>query len=188
MVYLDRMTTSICVYCGSRPGRDGLYAEAARSLGAAIASKGCSLVYGGGGTGTMRDIAEAVLANGGAVTGVMPRFMVENEAALTTLADLRLVHTMHERKALMAELADAFVAMPGGFGTLEEWFEAVTSAQLKLHAKPCGLLNVNGYYDHLITFIDHAITEGFIKETYRDLIVVDSNPDRLLERLLPLAQ
>lgn len=173
----------VCVYCGSRHGSRPVYDRAARDLGAALARRGLGLVYGGGRVGLMGSIAEAVLANGGNVIGVIPRAMTSREVAFLELKDLRVVASMHERKALMAELADAFIALPGGFGTLEELAEIITWAQLGLHRKPYGLLNVEGFYDPLLSFLDHALAEDFVKAKLRNSLVVESDPDGLLDAL-----
>jgi uncharacterized protein (TIGR00730 family) len=173
----------ICVYCGSGAGGHDEYAEAARALGRALVERKISLVFGGGRIGMMGVLAETVLAGGGEAIGVIPKHLEEKGLALTTVTSLRIVETMHVRKALMAELADAFIAMPGGFGTAEEFFEALTWAQLSLHVKPCGLLNTKGYFDHLIRFVDHAVQEAFIHPTHRELMLVDHDPDVLLAKL-----
>jgi uncharacterized protein (TIGR00730 family) len=173
----------VCVYCGSREGAKPLYAEAARSFGAALAKSGLGLVYGGGRLGLMGVVADAVLANGGSVTGVIPRALVSKEVAHLDLKDLRIVGSMHERKALMAELADAFVALPGGFGTLEEIFEVLTWSQLRFHQKPCGFLNVAGFYDQLFSFLDHAVAEDFVRAKLRASVIVESDAGRLLDLL-----
>ncbi len=173
----------VCVYCGSRHGSRPAYDRAARDLGAALARRGLELVYGGGRVGLMGSIAEAVLAGGGSVIGVIPRALVSKEVAFLELKDLRVVASMHERKALMAELADAFITLPGGFGTLEELAEIITWAQLGLHRKPYGLLNVEGFYDPLLSFLDHALAEDFIKAKLRGSLLVESDPDRLLDAL-----
>ena len=173
----------VCVYCGSRPGSRPAYDRVARELGTALARRGLELVYGGGRVGLMGAIAEAVLAGGGNVIGVIPRALESREIAFTELADLRVVATMHERKALMAELSGAFIAMPGGFGTLEEIAEIITWAHLGLHRKPFGLLNVESFYDPLLSFLDHAVAEDFIKAKLRDALVTETDPDRLLDAL-----
>ena len=173
----------VCVFCGSSVGARAVYAEAAREMGRLIASKGIALVYGGGNVGLMGVIADAALEAGGEVVGVIPRALADREIAHTGLTTLHIVDSMHTRKAMMAELSDAFIAMPGGVGTFEELFEAVTWTQLGLHRKPCGLLNVDGFYTPLERFIDQAVTEGFIRPVHRTAIVVDDNPDRLLETL-----
>ena len=172
----------ICVFCGSSPGARPEYVEAARQLGHTLASKGIGLVYGGAKVGTMGQIASAALKAGGEVIGVIPEQLVEKEIAFTGLTDLQVVGSMHERKARMAELSDGFIALPGGLGTFEEFFEALTWAQLGLHYKPCGLLNVCGYYDKLIAFLDHTVEQKFVKSEYRAMVLVDENPERLLEK------
>ena len=173
----------ICVYCGSSTGNQPIYTEMAEAMGALLARRGIGLVYGGGNVGLMGIIADAALAGGGEVIGVIPRSLADREVAHAGVSDLRVVDSMHTRKALMAELSDAFVAMPGGVGTFEEFFEAVTWTQLGVHRKPCGLLNVGGFYTPLAAFIDQAVSEGFIKPTHRAMIVVDDNPERLLNSL-----
>jgi len=173
----------ICVFCGSSSGSRPAYTEAARRLGRLLAERGIGLVYGGSHLGLMGTVADAVLAAGGAVTGVIPRMLVEKEAAHRQLADLRVVGSMHERKALMAELADGFIAMPGGFGTLEEFCEMLTWAQLGVHRKPCGLLNVEGFYDPLLALLDHAVRERFLKPVNRDLLLAETVPETLLDRM-----
>ena len=163
---------------GSKPA----YAKAARQLGHALASRNLGLVYGGTNVGTMGELANAALEGGGEVIGVVPTIFVEKEIAHTALSDLRVVDSMHERKGLMAELSDAFIALPGGLGTIDELFEMVTWTQLGLHRKPCGLLNVCQYYRELANFLDYAVSEGFIKMPHRSLILVDENPDALLKK------
>ena len=170
------MLKRVCVYCGSGVGGHDGYADAARALGRALVEQGIGLVFGGGRIGMMGVLAETVLAGGGEAIGVIPKHLEEKGLALTTVTSLRVVETMHARKALMAELSDAFIAMPGGFGTAEEFFEALTWAQLSLHLKPCGLLNTQGYFDHMIRFVDHAVQEGFIHPTHRGLMLVDDAP------------
>ncbi|HKP84463.1 MAG TPA: TIGR00730 family Rossman fold protein [Blastocatellia bacterium] len=172
----------VCVYCGSSSGARPSYIEAARALGATLVRRGVGLVYGGAQVGLMGAVADTVLAGGGEVIGVMPEPLAAKEIAHAGLSDLRIVGSMHERKALMAELADAFIALPGGFGTLEEFCEIVTWVQLGLHRKPCGLLNVEGYYDGLLSFLDHAVAEGFIRPEYRSVVLTDSESDGLLEK------
>lgn len=176
--------TSVCVFCGSSAGNLPAYAHAARAMGAAIADRGYELVYGGGNVGLMGVVADAALARGGKVTGVMPEALMAREIGHTALTDLRVVGSMHERKAMMASLADVFIAMPGGFGTFEEFFEVVTWTQLGLHAKPAGLLNVEGFYDPLITFLDRATDAGYIKPPHRAMVLDDGDPARLLDRLI----
>lgn len=173
----------ICVYCGSSNGTRPSYIQAARALGTSLVRRGIGLVYGGSNVGLMGALADTVLAQGGEVIGVIPESVVIREVAHTRLADLRVVGSMHERKALMAELADGFIAMPGGFGTLEEFCEIVTWVQLGLHRKPCGLLNVDGYYDGLLSFLNHAVAEGFIRTEYRSVVLTDSEIDGLLEKI-----
>ncbi len=171
----------ICVYCGSSPGFHESYASAARGLGALLAERGIELVFGGGCIGLMKVIADTVLERGGRATGVIPRSLVDRELAHRGLTDLRVVESMHERKALMAELSDGFIAMPGGIGTFEEFLEALTWGQLGFHAKPCGLLNTRGYFDLLLSFLDHSVGEGFLNARIRDMIIVDPDPAALLE-------
>jgi uncharacterized protein (TIGR00730 family) len=173
----------VCVFCGSNIGTQPAYRESAEALGAVLAKRGIGLVYGGGNVGLMGVIADTVMARGGHVIGVIPQSLADREVAHTGITDLRVVDSMHTRKAMMAELADAFIAMPGGVGTFEEFFEVVTWAQLGLHRKPCGLLNVSGFYAPLAAFIDQAVTEGFINPVHRAAIVVDSDPVKLLDTL-----
>jgi hypothetical protein len=173
----------ICVYCGSNTGARPDYRVAAERLGRLLAERRLGLVYGGGNIGLMGVVADAVLAAGGEAIGVIPRGFVEKEVAHDGLSDLRIVSSMHERKAMMADLADAFVALPGGLGTLEEMFETWTWGQLGLHAKPCGLLDVAGYYEPLLAFLDHAAAEGFIKPRHRALLLAERDPGALLDRL-----
>jgi uncharacterized protein (TIGR00730 family) len=176
--------TALCVFCGSSTGHDPAYASAARTLGTLLARRGIELVYGGGNVGLMGVIADTALSAGGRVTGVMPEALIAREIGHTGITDLRVVGSMHERKAMMAALADGFIAMPGGFGTFEEFFEVVTWTQLGLHAKPAGLLNVGGFYDPLIAFLDRATAAGFIKPPHRAMVLDDRNPERLLDRVL----
>lgn len=168
---------TICVYCGSSPGRSPVFRAAAQQLGAEIASRGIHLVYGGASVGLMGEVARAALAGGSKVTGVIPKTLADQEVAFMELDDLIVVNSMHERKARMAELADGYIAMPGGYGTFEEFFEVLTWAQLGMHAKPCGLLNVENYYGQLLAFLDHAVQEMFIHAPHREMILsaVDSN-------------
>ncbi len=172
----------ICVYCGSSPGRLEVYAEGARALAQALVARNLGLVYGGASIGLMGLIADSVLSLGGHAVGVIPHALAQKEVAHRGLTELHITHSMHERKTLMAELSDGFVAMPGGIGTFEEIFEVWTWAQLGIHAKPCGLLNVSGYFDALTTFLDHATQEQFLKPPHRSLLVVESDPDALLDR------
>lgn len=172
----------ICVFCGSNTGSDPAYLQAARELGRLFAREGIALVYGGGSVGLMGEVADAVLGSGGEVIGVIPHALWAREVGHHGLTDLRIVDTMHERKAMMADLADAFIAMPGGLGTLEEIFEIWTWAQLGLHQKPVGFLDVNGYYSPLMQFLDRAVRERFVREEHRGIAVVDSDPEGLLRR------
>ncbi len=174
---------SLCVFCGSSPGANGAYANAARSFGALLAKNNITLVYGGGRVGLMGELADSVLSNGGKAIGVIPESLVKKEVGHTGLTKLHVVDSMHERKALMYELADAFVALPGGTGTLDELFEAFTWNQLGLHSKPIGLLNVEGYFDHLTSFLDHTVEQRFVKAEHLNLLVVDENEELLLQRL-----
>jgi uncharacterized protein (TIGR00730 family) len=171
----------VCVFAGSNAGTRAGYRAAARDLGCALAAKGIGLVYGGARVGLMGVVADAVLSAGGRVTGVMPSVLVAKEVAHNGLTDLRVVASMHERKALMSDLADGFIALPGGWGTWEEFFEVLTWGQLGLHQKPCGLLNVDGYFDRLLSFVEHSIDEGFVRREYRTMISVAATPDGLLD-------
>lgn len=173
----------LCVFCGSSVGNNQAYVDAAETMGMLLAKRGVGLVYGGGHVGLMGVIAEAALKGGGEVIGVIPRALFEREIGHSGVTDLRIVDSMHTRKAMMADLADAFVALPGGVGTFEEFFEAITWTQLGLHRKACGLLNVAGFYSPLAAFIDQAVSEGFIKPIHRAAIVVDDDPERLLDTL-----
>ena len=174
------MIQRICVFCGSNSGARPEYVAAAQGLGRALAERGIVLVYGGAGVGLMGAVADAALAAGGEVIGVMPRNLVEREVAHRKLRDLRVVGSMHERKALMADLADAFIALPGGLGTLEEFFEVWTWAQLGEHSKPLGMLNVAGYYDPLLGFFDHLVQERFIRPEHRAMVLVEQDAGALL--------
>jgi uncharacterized protein (TIGR00730 family) len=174
----------ICVFCGSSQGKDPAFAEAARGLGGWLARQGLGLVYGGGNIGLMGLLADAVLAGRGEVIGVIPQALVDRELAHRGVTTLHVVHSMHERKALMAELAGAFVALPGGFGTLEELCEILTWAQLGIHRKPCGLLNVNGFYDPLLSQIERAVQQRLIRDQHQGLLLVETQPEALLRRLL----
>jgi hypothetical protein len=174
---------SVCVFSGSSPGADPGYGAAATELGRRLAERGIELVYGGAQVGLMGLVADAALAAGGRVTGVIPQSLVDREIAHPGLSDLRVVDSMHERKAAMAELADAFVALPGGVGTLEELFEVYTWNQLGLHAKPLGLFNVRGYFDGLARFLDHATAQRFVTPQHRAMLLVSDDLDELLDRL-----
>jgi uncharacterized protein (TIGR00730 family) len=177
----------ICVFCGSTTGGSPLYVEAARRLGTALAGRGITLVYGGASVGVMGAVADGALAAGGQAIGVMPRALFPREVAHAGLTELREVGSMHERKALMADLADAFIALPGGIGTMDEWFEAWTWAQLGIHAKPLGLLNAGGYFDFLLAFLDRMVEERFLKPRHRALALVDREAEPLLDRLASVA-
>src|SRR3990172_10715559 len=174
----------ICVFCGSNHGARSAYTDAAQQLGKALVSQGMGLVYGGGSIGLMTVVADAVLKEKGEVIGVIPHALSSKEFAHDGLTELRLVSGMHERKAVMAELSGAFIAMPGGFGTLDEFFEIVTWAQLGLHTKPIGLLNVEGYFDLLLKFVDYMQRERFISTEHRQLIITSHDPEELLSALI----
>ena len=174
---------SVCVFAGSSMGANPEYAAAAAGLGNAIAVRGWNLVYGGGNVGLMRVVADAALAAGGQVIGVIPQALMVKELAHAGLSELHVVASMHERKALMAERADGMIALPGGFGTLEEWFEVLTWSQLGFHAKPCGLLNVAGYYDPLLAFLDHTVDERFVQRAHRDMIIASTSSVDLLRMM-----
>ena len=173
---------SVCVFCGSSPGARPAYADAARALGAELAARGIRLVYGGASVGLMGELADAALAGGGDVVGVIPGSLRDMEVAHEGLPSLRVVSSMHERKSLMAELAEGFVALPGGFGTFEELLEILTWAQLGSHQKPCGVLDVAGYYQPLLALMDHAVDERFVKPAHRELLLVDQDAAGLLDR------
>jgi uncharacterized protein (TIGR00730 family) len=172
----------LAVFCGSNPGARPEYIQSARSLGTLLCERGIGVVYGGSSVGLMAALADTMAEKGGDVIGVIPRVLVEREVANTALSDLRIVESMHERKALMAELADGFMALPGGIGTLEEFFEVWTWGQLGMHDKPCGLLNVAGYFDPLLRFLDLAVAERFVRDVHRRMVVVEREPAELLAR------
>lgn len=174
---------SVCVFLGSNLGNTPAYAASARELGATLAGQGIALVYGGAKNGLMGILATAVVAAGGKAVGVLPGFLKAKELAFEGLAEMHLVDSMHERKAKMAELSDGFVAMPGGLGTLEEFFEVATWGQLGLHPKPCGMLNVEGYYDKLASFLDHMVDEGFVKPIHRNNLLCEDNVEALLKAM-----
>ena len=176
------MRRSICVFAGSSAGDPPQFAEVARDLGRELAARGWGLVYGGAHVGLMGVVADAVLETGGHVTGVIPEFLVSKELAHRGLSRLKVVGSMHERKDTMARLSDGFVALPGGFGTIEEFFEVLTWAQLGLHDKPCGLLDACGYYQSLLTFLDGAVTAGLVKDVHRSMVLVASDARTLLDR------
>lgn len=171
----------ICVYCGSRTGRTPLFQEATEEFGRELAKRDIELVYGGGGVGLMNVLAETVLESGGTAIGVIPEALEERERPPSTLTELYVVDSMHTRKQKMFDLADGFVALAGGLGTLEELFEMLTWAQLGIHEQPCGILNSEGYYDDLIAFVDHAVDTGFVSETHRRLLTVAGEPASLLD-------
>ena len=173
---------SICIYCGSSPGKRKTYASAAIALAQALVKHNIRLVYGGASVGIMGIVADEVLRLGGKVIGVIPKALAHKEIAHDKLTELHVTQSMHQRKMKMAELADGFIALPGGIGTLEELFEIWTWAQLGFHDKPCGLLNVEGYYDALIQFLDHCAAEQFVKPHHRDILIVEQDPDALLDR------
>lgn len=179
----------LCVFCGSRTGNTPIYVDETRKLGAAMVRHDFGLVFGAGNVGLMGILADAVRDAGGSTIGVIPQALVERELAHQQLTDLRIVESMHDRKALMAGLSDAFLALPGGFGTLDELFEILTWAQLRFHAKPIGLLNTAGFFDPLLAWIDKAIADDFVKEKNRSLLIVENDIERMLERLAgsPLA-
>ncbi|MFP4472132.1 MAG: TIGR00730 family Rossman fold protein [Bacteroidales bacterium] len=177
------MMNSVCVFCGSAVGKNGAYTARARSLGRLLAHRNITLVYGGGNIGVMRVIADSALEAGGEVIGVMPRHIVDREIAHQEITKLHIVGSMHERKAMMAELSDAFIALPGGFGTIDELFEIMTWNQLEIISKPTGLLNVEGYFNHLMAFIDHAVEEKFVRTEHRSALIVEEDENRLLEKL-----
>lgn len=174
----------ISVFSGSSPGARPEYVLAVRQLAEALVSRTIGLVYGGASVGLMGELARTVEASGGEVIGVIPKSLVDKEVAYRELKDLRVVSSMHERKALIADLVDGFIAIPGGLGTLEEFFEVLTWAQLGIHQKPCGLLNVAGYYGRLLDFLDHAVDQRFVRDVHRSLIIVNDNPNALVESLL----
>jgi len=175
--------SSVAVYCGSNSGFDPAYAQAAASLGRTLADRGISLVFGGGDVGLMGVVASAVLDNGGAAHGVITESLRAMEIARAGLTSLRVVETMHERKAAMADAAGAFIMLPGGFGTFDEFFEVLTWTQLGIHAKPCGILDPAGFFAPLRALIDGAVTAGFVHPAHRDMVIVDDDPARLLDRL-----
>ena len=173
--------TALCVYCGSQSGQHPIYAETARAFGLEMARRGITLIYGGGKVGLMGTVANAALAGGGKVVGVIPRQLVEREVAHTGLSDLVVVDTMHQRKTRMYELSDAFVALPGGFGTMDEMFEMLTWAQLGLHRYPCAFLDTHGYYGHLRSMMNHMVAEGFVAQGRRDSVWFGDSIDALFE-------
>ncbi len=179
---MGELKKKICVFTGSRQGARSDYADAARQVGRELVERGYGLVYGGGNVGLMTAVADAVLGSQGHVTGVIPEILVEKEVVHRGLSELRIVQSMHERKAVMAELSDGFVALPGGIGTMEEFFEVLSWAQLGMHDKPCGLLNVCGYYQPIVQFLDYAVEQDFLKPKHRALLIVEAESSRLLDR------
>lgn len=177
------MIESLCVFCGSSPGRHPAYRAAAQAVGTLLAQRRLTLVYGGGNVGLMGVVADACLAAGGRVIGVIPRALAELEVAHNGLTEMHVVTSMHERKARMADLADAFLALPGGFGTWDEFCEALTWSQLALQSKACAVLNVEGYYDAFLALADRAEQDGFLRPEHRQLLLADTDPTRLLDRL-----
>lgn len=174
----------VCVFCGANVGLRAEYGTAARGLATVLAGRGLGLVYGGGNVGLMGVLADSMLHAGGEVIGVIPQSLVAREVAHRGVTELRIVDSMHQRKALMNELSDAFIALPGGFGTLDEFFEILTWSQLGIHAKPSGLLNVAGYYDSLLAMLDHAVAEGLLRPAHRELVLADTDADALVQRLV----
>jgi len=173
----------LCIYCGSSPGSRDDYAAAALACGRTLAKRGISIVYGGGNTGMMGKVANAALEAGGEVIGVIPHHLADKELAHEHASQMIRVNSMHERKQLMADLSDGFIILPGGIGTLEELFETYTWLQLGLHSKPIGLLNVAGFFDHMLAFLDHMVADRFLKAGHRDMLLVDDDLDRLLGRM-----
>jgi len=183
VAYNVSMLRRICVFCGSSSGTQRAYQAAAQVLGRLLCQRGIELVYGGGKVGLMGILANACLNAGGRVIGVIPQALADKEIAHTGLTELRVVNSMHERKSVMAELSDAFVSLPGGFGTWEEFFEVLTWSQLGIQRKACAVLNVDGYYDPLLAMADRAVSEGFVSNVHRDMLLSDTDPERLLDRL-----
>jgi uncharacterized protein (TIGR00730 family) len=178
----------LCIFCGSRTGDDPRFSQAAIETGTLLAERGIGIVYGGGRVGLMGVLADAARAVGGEVIGVIPQSLAEREVAHSGLSRLHIVESMHERKAMMAELSAGFIALPGGFGTFEEFCEVITWSQLGIHAKPCGILNVAGYFDHLIAMFDYAGERGFITATNRKIVLESTQPVELIERMLKLTE
>jgi uncharacterized protein (TIGR00730 family) len=179
----DHQINRVCVFCGTNTGARPEYGAAARELGQILAEQGVELVYGGASVGIMGELADSVHEHGGHVTGIIPQQLMEKEAAHTGIADLIVVASMHQRKSQMADMSDGFIALPGGIGTLEGFFEILTWSQLGIHAKPSGILNVAGYFDGLTRFLDHAVKEGFLTPEHRGAIIMETDPRRLLERM-----
>ena len=175
--------TRLCVFCGTNAGARPEYGAAARALGTLLAAEGIELVYGGASVGIMGELADAVQEGGGHVTGIIPQQLIQKEAAHQGIPDLIVVASMHQRKSQMADLSDGFIALPGGIGTLEGFFEILTWGQLGIHAKPCGILNIAGYFDALTAYLDHAVTEGFLTPEHRETVMVETEPETLLQRM-----
>lgn len=182
------MLRRLCVFCGASAGHEPVYVDVARTVGRLLGSRGIELVYGGGNVGLMGELATACLDAGGRVIGVIPQMLVDREVAHTGLTELRVVASMHERKFVMADLADAFLTLPGGFGTWEEFFEILTWSQLGIVRKPCAMLNVNGYYDPLFEMADRAVAAGFVRDAYRELLLGETDPERSLDLLTAAAR
>jgi len=180
---MNELQRKLCVFCGSKTGDRDIYARSTRRLGEVMAQRGLVLIYGGGHIGLMGILADAVLAGGGEAIGVIPKSMMDAELAHTKLTQLHIVDTMHQRKAMMADLADGFTALPGGYGTGDELFEILTWAQLHYHAKPVGLLNIDGFFDPLLAWLDRAVEDGFLKPKHRKLLIDARQPEELLDRL-----
>jgi len=181
--HIPPVLRSVCVFCGSSPGRDPRHVEAARSVGATLAAAGLELIYGGGGGGMMRAVADGALEAGGRVTGVIPSAIMRLERAHPGLSTMHVVQTMHQRKQMMADLADAFVMLPGGFGTFEEFFEVVTWSQLGMHRKPCVLVDLHGYFGPLLQAMDHAAAAGFVSQAHRAIVGAVATPEGLVPAL-----
>jgi uncharacterized protein (TIGR00730 family) len=177
------MLRRVCVFCGSSPGVRPAYGQAAQTIGRLLCRRGIELVYGGGHVGLMGILADSCLSEGGRVIGVIPQALADKEVAHAGLTELRIVGSMHERKFVMAQLSDAFLALPGGYGTWEEFFEVLTWSQLGIQRKPCAILNVDGYYDPLLQMADKALADGFLRDGHRNLLLADVDPERLLDRL-----
>ena len=182
---IGKKLARLCVFCGASPGKNPLYVESARRMGALLAQHGIALVFGGGQVGMMGAVAEGALAAGGHVIGVIPEALLKKEVAFPKfkLPEQHVVRSMHERKQMMADLSDGFIALPGGYGTFEEFCEMTTWSQLGIHRKPCALLNLDGYYDGLLTLLDRGVSEGMIRPAYRPLVLSDDDPERLLARM-----
>jgi uncharacterized protein (TIGR00730 family) len=180
---IERSLNRVCVFCGTNAGARPAYGVAARELGRVLAEQNIELVYGGASVGIMGELADSVQEHGGHVTGIIPQQLMEKEAAHTGIRDLIVVASMHQRKSQMADMSDGFIALPGGIGTLEGFFEILTWGQLGIHAKPSGILNIEGYFDGLTGFLDHAVQEGFFTQDHRDAILVESTPGNLLDRM-----